>query len=122
MWIQSLFLALLLVILFQSRYFPARNFKSLRYRRRFIPDVANVGETVTLVEEIGNARLLPIPWLQVEAAVSPDLVFGQGKNQPFFHPRLHHHHPPPPGLLPQTGLLPHQIRGHDHRRRAGHER
>ncbi len=81
MWIQSLFLALLLVILFQARYFPARNFKSLRYRRYFVPDVVNVGESTTLVEEIGNARLLPIPWIRVEAAVSPDLVFGQGRRR-----------------------------------------
>ena len=77
MWIQSLFLALLVVIFLQGRYFPRRNFKSLRYRRYFTPDVLNEGESTTLVEHISNARLLPIPWVRVEAQLSPYLLFGQ---------------------------------------------
>ena len=65
MWIQSLFLALLIVIFLQGRYFPCRNFKSLRYRRYFTPNVLTEGESTTLVEHISNARLLPIPWVRV---------------------------------------------------------
>ncbi|MEA4823413.1 MAG: DUF58 domain-containing protein [Clostridiaceae bacterium] len=78
MWIQSLFLALLIVIILQGRYFPRRNFKSLRYQRYFTPDIITEGESTTLVEHISNARLLPIPWVRVEAQLSPYLIFGKG--------------------------------------------
>lgn len=82
MWIQSLFLALLIVIFLQGRYFPRCNFKSLRYRRYFTPDIITEGESTTLVEHISNARLLPIPWVRVEAQLSPYLIFGSGTANP----------------------------------------
>ena len=89
MWIQSLFLALLIVIILQGRYFPRRNFKSLRYRRYFTPDIISEGDTTTLVEHIENARLLPIPWVRVEAQLSPYLLFGKSAQVPDKHRQFH---------------------------------
>lgn len=81
MWITSLFLALLIVVLLQGWYFPKYNFKSLHYRRYFTPDTVNEGESTTLVEKIENSRLLPLPWVQVEALISSDLVLGKEKHE-----------------------------------------
>ncbi|MBR6747894.1 MAG: DUF58 domain-containing protein [Clostridia bacterium] len=81
MWVQSLFIALFIVIILQGVYFSKRNFKSIRYRRHFTPNEANVGETVTLVEHIENTRLLPIPWVRVEASISSDLIIGRSKSK-----------------------------------------
>ena len=80
MWIQRLFLALILIALVQSWFFGKYGFKNVSYRRWFKPNVATQGDTVTLYEEIRNVKLLPIPWVKIEAETSADLVFGkQGK-------------------------------------------
>jgi len=81
MWVQGLFIALLIVLVLQSLYFSRRNFKSIRYRRYFSPNEANEGETVTLVEHIENTRLMPIPWVQIESQLGSELLIGRSKER-----------------------------------------
>lgn len=83
MWVQSLFLALLVVFFLQAKYLPRTTFKAIKYRRYFTPDVISAGETTTLVEEISNTRLLPVPWLRIEAQLSPNLIFGKNGQTKF---------------------------------------
>lgn len=70
---------LLLVLLalgsLQAFVFGRFGFKKLSYTREFSKRSVYEGETVELVEQIVNRKLLPIPWLRVESRISPDLRF-----------------------------------------------
>ena len=59
----------------QSFVFSRFNFKSLKYTRTFSKRSVYEGETVEMVEQIVNRKLLPVPWLRVESRISPDLRF-----------------------------------------------
>lgn len=49
--------------------------KSVRYKRYFSAPAVYEGQHVDMVEEISNAKLLPLPWLKVEARMSKYLRF-----------------------------------------------
>ena len=57
----------------QSFVFSRFNFKLLKYTRTFSKRSVYEGETVEMVEQIVNRKLLPVPWLRVESRISPDL-------------------------------------------------
>lgn len=76
MWIISLFFALILVAGLQVWIFSRFSFKRLTYHRSFTPNVVNEGDTVTMLETIRNEKLLPLPWVRIEAGISSNLIFG----------------------------------------------
>jgi uncharacterized protein (DUF58 family) len=49
--------------------------QDLYYRRQFSEQHALFGEEVTLLLSIENAKLLPLPWLEIEESVPRSLVF-----------------------------------------------
>ena len=59
----------------QSLVFGKFNFKGIKYTRYFGKRAVYEGETVELIEQIVNRKLLPVPWLRVESRISPDLHF-----------------------------------------------
>ena len=76
MWIITLFFTLILVAGVQMLIFSRLSLKRLTYHRSFTPTVVNEGDTVTMLETIRNEKLLPLPWIRVEAGISSNLVFG----------------------------------------------
>ena len=80
MWIVTLFFSLILVAVLQMWIFSRFGFKRLTYRRWFTPNVVNEGDTVTMSETIRNEKLLPLPWVRIEAGISTNLVFGTQQN------------------------------------------
>lgn len=70
-----LLLVLLAVGAIQSFIFGKFNFRGLKYTRYFSKKSVYEGETVELVEQIVNRKILPVPWLRVESRISPDLRF-----------------------------------------------
>ena len=76
MWIVTLFLAFLLIALVQMWVFTHLSLRRLSYRRWFSPDTVNEGDEVTMFESIRNEKLLPVPWLRIEAGISSHLRFG----------------------------------------------
>ncbi|NLD88421.1 MAG: DUF58 domain-containing protein [Clostridiales bacterium] len=76
MWVQRLFFALVMVALLQVYFFRRWNLRSMTYKRYFTPDIVNEGETSTMVEKIRNAKVLPIPWIRIEAQTSEKLLIG----------------------------------------------
>ncbi len=76
MWIVTLFLAFLLIAVLQMWVFSRFGLRRVSYRRWFSPDTANEGDEVTMFESIRNEKLLPIPWLRIEAGISANLHFG----------------------------------------------
>ncbi len=76
MWIINLFFALILVAVLQVWIFSRFGFRRLTYRRSFTPNAVNEGDTITMMETIRNEKLLPLPWIRIEAGISSNLVFG----------------------------------------------
>ena len=68
-------LAVLQVVLFRSF-----GMKGIKYRRYFSAYAVYEGQHVNMVEEISNAKLLPVPWLRVEARMSQNLRFKRQEN------------------------------------------
>lgn len=75
-----LILVVCLLALCQVALYSRRGLKNIEYRRYFEKDRIFSGETVSLVEFIENNKLLPVPWLRAESAVSPHLRFGRQEN------------------------------------------
>jgi uncharacterized protein (DUF58 family) len=59
----------------QAALFSGAGLRRLRYKRYFSAHAVYEGERVDMVEEISNAKLLPVPWLKVEARMSRFLKF-----------------------------------------------
>ena len=72
-----LLLVVILLALGQVWLYGKCALRRIRYERHFEKNRIFAGETVRLVETIENDKLLPLPWLRVETAVSPELRFGQ---------------------------------------------
>lgn len=75
MWIISLFLAFLLISVLQMWVFSRFGLRHLTYRRQFSPDTVNEGDETAMIETIRNEKLLPVPWLRIEAGISSHLRF-----------------------------------------------
>ena len=79
MWILSLILALILVAGVQVWVFHHFGFRKLSYKRWFEPNIANEGDHILMIETVRNEKLLPLPWVRIEAQISPNIVFGDGE-------------------------------------------
>lgn len=79
----SLFLLLFGAVVLAALQVVLLNLFGLRgigYRRTFSERAVYEGEKVLMVEELSNAKLLPVPWVRVEARMSPWLRFGRQEN------------------------------------------
>lgn len=54
--------------------------RAVRYRRYFSAAAVYEGQHVQMVEELTNAKLLPVPWVRVEARMSRHLLFKNLEN------------------------------------------
>lgn len=70
----------LLLAALQTVVFRLFGLKAVRYRRYFTANAVYEGQRVELIEEIANAKLLPVPWLKVEARMSRHLRFRSQEN------------------------------------------
>src|SRR5262250_2824613 len=52
--------------------------QDLRYQRQFSEQRALFGEEIQLSLSIENAKLLPLPWLEIEDSVPRTLIFPKG--------------------------------------------
>ena len=70
-----LLLALVLLLFVQHIVVDRFALKKLTYERRFSRLTAFQGETVEMVEVLGNKKLLPVPFIRAESRISPSLSF-----------------------------------------------
>lgn len=54
--------------------------KAVSYSRYFSNKAAYQGDRIEMVEEIVNAKLLPLPWLRLESSIARGLEFGSQDN------------------------------------------
>jgi len=64
-----------LVIALQVALFRRGVLKRLSYERYFDREACFAGDEVQMVERIGNRKLLPVPWLRLEAVLPASLRF-----------------------------------------------
>ncbi len=79
----SLFLLLLAAVVLSALQVVLLRLFGLRgivYRRSFSERAVYEGQKVLMVEELSNAKLLPVPWLRVEARMSQWLRFARQEN------------------------------------------
>ncbi|KWX70966.1 hypothetical protein AMQ84_28480 [Paenibacillus riograndensis] len=70
----------LLLLMFISAIYQRNALKKVNYIRYFSAQAAFEGETVEMVEEISNGKLLPLPWLRLESSIARGLEFGSQEN------------------------------------------
>lgn len=68
-------LAVVLVIGLQNSLYRKYTFRDMRYHCFFTVDEAYEGDEIELIEEITNAKLLPIPWMKTDFTTSKWLDF-----------------------------------------------
>lgn len=68
------------VLFVQSRVFRRYGLSRLTYTRRFEKKAVFKGESLELVEQLTNAKWLPLPWLRVESQLSAFLQFQRQDN------------------------------------------
>lgn len=54
--------------------------RKVSYARYFSEQRVFQGEQVEMIEEIANAKLLPLPWLRLESIITSGLIFGSQDN------------------------------------------
>lgn len=74
-----IFVTMMLMVLC-SLIYNLNALKSLSYSRYFSNKTAYEGESVEMIEEIINAKLLPLPWLRLESSISMGIQFGSQEN------------------------------------------
>lgn len=71
----AILLLLAVVIWLEGRVYRKYAFRNLKYVCYFDREEAFEGEEISLVEEVTNAKLLPVPWLKAELTTSKWLDF-----------------------------------------------
>ncbi|WP_018931001.1 DUF58 domain-containing protein [Gracilibacillus lacisalsi] len=72
---------LLIIIFLQGMLYSKFGLKGITYQRAFKQDAVFEGETIEMVDEIANKKLLPIPWIRLESKMSPYLITQSEKEQ-----------------------------------------
>lgn len=78
-----------ILVLVQVVYYSRCGLKNIRYDRYFSRERIFSGDSVELVEELVNDKLVPVPWARVESRVSPYLRFGSQKDLDVSMDRFH---------------------------------
>lgn len=77
------------IALTQAFFLSRFGLRGFTYKRAFSRDAAFAGETVELIEVIGNKKPLFIPWLRLETRVSPALKFSTSEEMDVRGQRYH---------------------------------
>ncbi|MDB5084915.1 MAG: hypothetical protein JWN30_1801 [Bacilli bacterium] len=79
-----------LVILFvQEQIYKRWGLSRISYSRYFNVVTAFPGDEIQMIEQIGNHKLLPVPWVRLESRLHPSLSFQNQANQLNENEQLH---------------------------------
>lgn len=99
------FIVASLAILFvQGRVFQRFVLRHIRYGRRFTAKTCYSGEQVELIEEMSNAKWLPVPWLRVESQLATHLHFQKLDNFSVSSGQVYQNHKSFFSLAPYTKI------------------
>jgi uncharacterized protein (DUF58 family) len=77
------------IVMLQGLIYRRWGLKGLSYSRSFSTRAVFEGEEVEMVERIANNKLLPIPWLRIEAKMNPNLIFHQQSDMAIKYDEFH---------------------------------
>ena len=69
-----------ILLLLVSTIYQRNALTAVGYSRYFSTKAAYEGDNLEMVEEISNAKLLPLPWLRLESSIARGLEFGSQDN------------------------------------------
>lgn len=98
------------ILYIQSRVFQRFVLRRIAYQRHFTAKTSFRGEQVDLIEQMSNAKWLPVPWLRVESQLSTHLHFKRLDNLSVSSGQLYQNHKSFFSLAPYTKITrKHQI-------------
>ncbi|WP_424768915.1 DUF58 domain-containing protein [Paenibacillus sp. sgz302251] len=80
------------ILYVQNRLFQSFVLRHIKYKRHFQTKSCYRGEQVELIEQISNAKWLPVPWLRVESLLSTHLHFQRQDNFSVSSGQLYQNH------------------------------
>jgi uncharacterized protein (DUF58 family) len=92
------------MIALQAWLYRRRGLSRIDYRRYFSLPAIFPGETVEMVEVIANRKLLPLPWLRLEAMIPSGLEFAHQSNLEINEGRFYQNHRSLFSLQPYTRI------------------
>jgi len=111
MSIHWLLFVLVLVLAAQAYLYRKRALARVGYERYFSAESCFEGDEVQLIERISNRKLLPVPWLRLEALMHIGLRFERQHNLSINSGEFYQSHQSFFSLLPYTQIVRrHQIR------------
>jgi uncharacterized protein (DUF58 family) len=96
--------AALAILFIQGRVFQRFVLRHIRYGRRFTAKTCYSGEQVELIEEMSNAKWLPVPWLRVESQLATHLHFQKLDNFSVSSGQVYQNHKSFFSLAPYTKI------------------
>ncbi|MGO4697040.1 DUF58 domain-containing protein [Paenibacillus sp. 2TAB26] len=97
-------LAAIVILSLQGKIFQKLVLRRIQYERRFTSKTCYSGEQVEMIEEMANAKWLPVPWLRVESQLSTHLHFQQLDNFSVSSGQLYQNHKSFFSLSPYTKI------------------
>ncbi|MDX8044631.1 DUF58 domain-containing protein [Gracilibacillus sp. S3-1-1] len=76
-------IVLVLFVLLQAALFSKIGLKGISYKRDFKEKAVFEGESIEMVDQIANKKMLPIPWIRLESKMSPHLLTSAGEGDMF---------------------------------------
>ncbi|MGM0882759.1 MAG: DUF58 domain-containing protein [Bacillota bacterium] len=92
------------ILFVQSRLYQRFVLHKIRYQRHFQTKACYRGDQVELIEQMSNAKWLPVPWLRVESQLSTHLHFGRLDNLSVSSGQLYQNHKSFFSLPPYTKI------------------
>lgn len=92
------------VIVFQTFIYRRWAFKRVTYERYFSTEACYEGESVQMIEQIANRKLLPLPWMRLESAIHAHLQFEKQTNLDIIEGSLFQHHKSLFSLMPYAQI------------------
>ncbi|CAM4204097.1 DUF58 domain-containing protein [Paenibacillus alkaliterrae] len=92
------------ILYVQSRMFQRYVLRKIQYKRHFQTKACFRGDQVELIEQISNAKWLPVPWLRIESQLSTHLHFQRLDNFSVSSGQLYQNHKSFFSLSPYTRI------------------
>ncbi|KAA9002398.1 DUF58 domain-containing protein [Paenibacillus spiritus] len=99
-----LLIACMIAMTLQGWLLGRRSLSKLGYTRRFSTEACHAGERIEMVETIANLKVLPVPWLRLEALLPASLTFARSRETAISKGSIYQNHASLFTLPPKTRI------------------
>ncbi|GGA35503.1 DUF58 domain-containing protein [Paenibacillus physcomitrellae] len=105
-----LLLACGLTLVLQGLILGRSSLRKLTYERHFSTEACYTGDRIEMVEIIENGKILPVPWLRLEAMLPSSLIFKRSREMTISEGNIYQNHTSLFTIRPRTRITrTHQI-------------